>query len=68
MKVLHPVLEVDKNDERLCQLTAPAGDLPQPKKHLVDLTGQWDHSKPGCQSPAKEVLITTEKETAFWSS
>ncbi|XP_048356299.1 sodium- and chloride-dependent betaine transporter-like isoform X1 [Sphaerodactylus townsendi] len=54
--------------QRLCQLTAPAGDLPQPKKHLVDLTGQWDHSKPGCQSPAKEVLITTEKETAFWSS
>ncbi|XP_060101730.1 sodium- and chloride-dependent betaine transporter-like [Heteronotia binoei] len=51
--------------ERLCQLTAPAEDLPQPKKHLVNLSGQWEHSKPGCQIPAKEVLITTEKETNF---
>ncbi|XP_054845094.1 sodium- and chloride-dependent betaine transporter-like [Eublepharis macularius] len=51
--------------QRLCQLTTPAEDLPQPKKHLIDSSAQWERSKPGCQSPAKEVLITTEKETNF---
>ncbi|XP_015278380.1 PREDICTED: sodium- and chloride-dependent betaine transporter-like [Gekko japonicus] len=51
--------------QRLRQLTAPAEDLPQPKKHLTDSSGRWEHFTPGCQSPAKEVLITTEKETNF---
>lgn len=51
--------------QRLCQLTAPAEDLPQPKKQLLTLSGQWEQSNPGCHSPAKEVLITTEKETNF---
>ncbi|XP_028602354.2 sodium- and chloride-dependent betaine transporter-like isoform X1 [Podarcis muralis] len=49
--------------ERLRQLTSAAEDLPQPKKHLIALSGQY--FKPGGQHPCKDVLITTEKETNF---
>ncbi|XP_077791255.1 sodium- and chloride-dependent betaine transporter-like isoform X2 [Podarcis muralis] len=48
---------------RLRQLTSAAEDLPQPKKHLIALSGQY--FKPGGQHPCKDVLITTEKETNF---
>ncbi|XP_053113918.1 sodium- and chloride-dependent betaine transporter [Hemicordylus capensis] len=51
--------------QRLCQLIAPAEDLPRPQKHLAGLPEQWECSNPECQQPAKEVLITTEKETNF---
>ncbi|KAF7236845.1 Sodium- and chloride-dependent betaine transporter [Varanus komodoensis] len=51
--------------QRLRQLTAAADDLPQPKKHLTDFSGQQEICKPGDQCPKKELLIMTEKETYF---
>ncbi|KAJ6659966.1 hypothetical protein lerEdw1_018163 [Lerista edwardsae] len=51
--------------QRLCQLTTPADDLPQPKKHLIGSSGQCEHSKQESQQPIKEMLIATEKETNF---
>ncbi|XP_042323146.1 sodium- and chloride-dependent betaine transporter-like isoform X2 [Sceloporus undulatus] len=44
--------------QRLHKLTAAAEDLPQPKKHQIAFSGLHPHS-------AREVLITTEKETNF---
>ncbi|XP_026550891.1 sodium- and chloride-dependent betaine transporter-like [Notechis scutatus] len=50
--------------ERICQLTAPSEDLPQPKKHLIG-SSQWECSEVGSQRPIKEVLGKTGKETNF---
>nr|XP_060632731.1 sodium- and chloride-dependent betaine transporter-like [Anolis sagrei ordinatus] len=44
--------------QRLRQLTTPAEDLPRPKKHQIAFSSSHPHS-------AREVLVTTEKETNF---
>ncbi|XP_019400132.1 PREDICTED: sodium- and chloride-dependent betaine transporter-like [Crocodylus porosus] len=54
--------------QRLKQLTSPAEDLPQPKKHLVELHEAQETSQSGYKSlypSAKEVFVTTEMGTRF---
>uniref|UniRef100_A0A8C8SAE1 Solute carrier family 6 member 12 n=1 Tax=Pelusios castaneus TaxID=367368 RepID=A0A8C8SAE1_9SAUR len=52
--------------QKLKQLTSPAEDLPQPKKHWASVSEPFESPKPEYRlssQSVKEVLITTEKET-----